>query len=92
LKLCEQEGIKVTERDYLWSELTKALEENRVLEVFGSGTAAIISPVDQFGFRGKRLDVPCNKELGMGELSKKFYETIVAIQRGKLPSEWSVVI
>jgi branched-chain amino acid aminotransferase len=92
LKICEQDGIKVTERPYLWSELMQALEEKRVLEVFGSGTAAIISAVDQFGFRGKRIDVPCNKELGMGELSKKFYDQIVDIQRGKIPSPWSEVL
>jgi branched-chain amino acid aminotransferase len=89
-------GIKVSERKFYWSEFSKALKENRLLEVFGAGTAAIVAPVDQIQFRGEMLQIPCDEAVGSGPLAKFFYDEISAMQRGAKPSPsdkpWSQLI
>jgi branched-chain amino acid aminotransferase len=46
----EETGLKVTERDWTINELIEVIREGRVLEIFGTGTAAVISPVDKILF------------------------------------------
>ncbi|KHJ85722.1 hypothetical protein OESDEN_14544 [Oesophagostomum dentatum] len=38
--------FKVTERDFTMDELRKGLKENRIYELFGAGTAAVVTPID----------------------------------------------
>lgn len=38
-------------------ELARALDEGRVIECFGSGTAAVVSPIELIGYRGKDYKV-----------------------------------
>jgi len=96
ITISKSSGINVSERRFYWSEFAKALSENRVLEVFGAGTAAIVAPVDAISFRGEMLKIPCDEKVGSGPLAKFFYDEISAMQRGTKPSPsekpWSVVI
>ena len=48
-------------------------------EVFASGTAAVISPVGEIGYRGQDYQVADGQ---VGELSQKLYEVITGIQYG----------
>jgi len=96
ITISKASGINVAERRFYWSEFSKALSENRVLEVFGAGTAAIVAPVDAISFKGEMLNIPCDKEVGSGPLAKFFYDEISAMQRGAKPSPsekpWSTII
>ncbi|EYC07780.1 hypothetical protein Y032_0069g389 [Ancylostoma ceylanicum] len=40
-------GFKVTERDFTMNELMKAIKEKRVHEMFGAGTAVVVTPIDR---------------------------------------------
>jgi branched-chain amino acid aminotransferase len=53
IELAKEWGIKVTERHYTINEVTKAISEGRLLEAFGTGTAAIICPIKNISYKGK---------------------------------------
>jgi len=90
-QLCRHWNIPCEERRISVDELLKAAEDGTLEEVFGSGTAAVISPVGHLRFGDKVLQV---KDGGIGELSQKIYDTITGIQLGKIedPFGWSVEI
>jgi branched-chain amino acid aminotransferase len=73
-------GMKVTERSLSIDEVIAAAKDGRLNEAFGTGTAAVISPVGQITYRGEDHVVAGSK---MGELSQKLYNEIVAIQYGE---------
>lgn len=65
LELCKEwKEFKVSEREWTIHELTRAIEENRVLEVFGAGTAAVVSPVRGFEYKDKYYEIPCDTDSG----------------------------
>lgn len=85
----------VVERPYSLKEVIAAVEEGRMIEAFGAGTAAIVSPVKGFHFDGKEFDIPLDKNdpsAKAGALTKRISDTIMGIQYGKIPHEWSVVV
>ena len=55
--------FKVTEKQFKIDELIKALKEKRVIEAFGAGTAAVVSPVKKLHFKGEDFAVPINDKL-----------------------------
>ena len=60
-------------------------------ECFGTGTAAVISPVGELRFEDQLLPISGGK---IGELSQKLYDTVTGIQLGKIegPKGWSVIV
>ena len=46
--------------------MTKAVEEGRMLEAFGAGTAAIVSPVRSFNYDDKTYTIPIEEDKGAG--------------------------
>lgn len=92
VKLCrERKEFKVTERPYKIQELMKATEEGRVYEAFGAGTAAIISPVKSYNYKGVTYPVPLDEEKGAGPLSQRLLKDLMDLQYGvvKRP-EWQI--
>lgn len=73
-------GMKVTERRISIDEVMEASEKKILREVFGTGTAAVISPVGEIEHNGKRITINNNNT---GEISKKLYDEITAIQYGE---------
>ncbi len=51
----------------------------QVLEVFGAGTAAVVSPVKMIHFHGKDYKIPLDPT-GIGKVTKRFADTILGIQ------------
>ena len=84
-------GYKVTERDIEIGELVKAYDEGKFDEAFGSGTAAVISPIGELKYGDKHMTINGGK---IGPISQKLYDTLTGIQWGKLPDEfgWTVKI
>ena len=70
-------GIKISERSLAIDEVISAAKNGKLKEAFGTGTAAIISPVGQMTYKGEDYIVADGK---MGELSQRLYNEIVAIQ------------
>ncbi|HHU20208.1 MAG TPA: branched-chain amino acid aminotransferase [Bacilli bacterium] len=79
-------GVPVVERKILLEELITAHKEGRLEEAFGSGTAAVISPIGELNCNGEALIIN-NQETG--EIAKKLYETITGIQYGHLEDKFN---
>ncbi|WP_339700167.1 branched-chain amino acid aminotransferase [uncultured Marixanthomonas sp.] len=58
LKLAERAGIKTEIRRIQVSELVEAAKNNELMEIFGAGTAAVISPVSAFSYKEEVYDIP----------------------------------
>lgn len=91
LDLAETWGeFRVVERKITMKQLQRALEEGRVREVFGSGTACQVCPVNGILFEGKQLHIP-TMENGP-ELILRFQKELKAIQDGTKPHEWMLKV
>eukprot|EP01133_Synstelium_polycarpum_P004305 gene4305-5028_t len=92
IKLAQKWGeFKVTEKNFSMTELAAAVREGRVLEAFGAGTAAIVSPIKSINYKGEEYKIPIDEATGAGIMTKRFADTIMGIQYGEIPSDWSVV-
>ncbi len=91
IELCKEWGYPVEERKISADELFEAAQNGTLEEVWGTGTAAVISPVGHL--RKGDVDVKI-QDGGIGELSQKLYDTITGIQLGKIegPKGWVVVV
>jgi branched-chain amino acid aminotransferase len=96
LELAKQEtDLKVTEGKWTLGELKQALEEKRVIEVFGSGTAAVVSPVNRILSNDEWIEVPLNADdpsALIGVYAEKFLTRLQDIQYGVVEHPWSVVV
>lgn len=96
LQLCRQwNSFDVLETRITMSEVLAALTSGRILEIFGSGTAAVITPVRRIRFKGKDYDVPMDPQdpsQGAGPLARRLWDAIVRIQYGDVPHEWSILV
>jgi branched-chain amino acid aminotransferase len=95
LELARKDGLKVNEGHWTMEELLEALKENRVLEIFGTGTAAIVSPVNKILYEEKWYDIPIDKDkpdAQIGPYALKFLNQLQDIQYGATESEWSVCL
>lgn len=89
LELGEEWGeFKVCERYLTMDDLATALEENRVKEMFGSGTACVVCPVSSILFKGQMLYIP-TMENGH-KLSSRIMAKLTDIQYGRIKSEWTL--
>jgi len=84
IRLLKHWGIKVSERKLAVQELYDAHAAGKLVEAFGTGTAAVISPIGELNWSGNVITVAEGK---IGELSAKLYETITGIQSGALKDE-----
>ncbi|HEV8531311.1 MAG TPA: branched-chain amino acid aminotransferase [Methylomirabilota bacterium] len=91
LTLLRDWGGKVSERQISIDEVVAAHTAGTLEEVFGTGTAAVISPVGELAFRGRRMVINGGT---IGPMTQKLYDAIVGIQYGKLadPHGWMVEV
>ena len=80
IKLAKSWGLKVVERKISIDEIYETHASGELKEIFGSGTAAVISPVGMLKFQGKEITIG-NGEVG--EISAKLFKELMDIQYGK---------
>ncbi|CEL02495.1 Putative Branched-chain-amino-acid aminotransferase [Aspergillus calidoustus] len=85
-------GWDVSERKIRMAELAEAAEEGRLIEVFGSGTAAIVSPVRAISYRGKLVNCGLKENEEAGEIALQMKNWIEGIQYGDEDHPWSHVL
>ncbi|KAL2786198.1 aminotransferase [Aspergillus keveii] len=85
-------GWDVSERKIRMVELAEAAEEGRLIEVFGSGTAAIVSPVRAISYRGKLVNCGLKENEEAGEIALQMKNWIEGIQYGDENHPWSHVL
>lgn len=76
-------------------DVVEAIQEKRLHEMFGTGTACVVSPVKGFRYKDVDYEIPLdpkNPKIEAGPLARKLSETIQSIQFGEIPSPWSVVL
>lgn len=86
IELLKSKGYKVVERKISIDEVVAASENGSLKEIFGTGTAAVISPVGELVFKDKSIVVNDGE---IGEISKIVYDTITGIQCGDLKDEYN---
>ncbi|GAA5918489.1 hypothetical protein JCM1841_003261 [Sporobolomyces salmonicolor] len=84
--------LVVSERKVTMGEIREAATNGTLVEVFGSGTAAIVTSVERIGFQGADIPVPVSGADGFGAIAGALVKRITAIQYGETGSEWSVVV
>ena len=91
LELLRSWGYEVEERLISAEELFEAGESGKLEEAWGSGTAAVISPVGEMGWEDKRVVINGGK---IGELTQRLYDTLTGIQWGKIedPYGWTMKV
>ena len=84
--LRSEDQLKVSERSINMAEFVEAHSEGRIVEMFGSGTAAIVSPIKCLNYHGIDYEIPLNPhEPGKqaGPLAERLFKTITQIQVSK---------
>lgn len=91
IQLLKHWGLPVVERRIAMAEIAEAYESGTLEEAFGTGTAAVISPIGQLTWEEKDLIINDGRT---GEISKKLYDTLTGIQYGKVedPFGWTVKV
>ncbi|MBI3629570.1 MAG: branched-chain amino acid aminotransferase [Candidatus Rokubacteria bacterium] len=82
LTLMREWGLRVSERQVSIDEVREAAHRGALKEVWGTGTAAVISPVGELAYQGERIVINGGR---IGELTQKLYDVIVAIQYAEAP-------
>tara|TARA_R110002110_G_scaffold92801_3_gene242108 strand:+ start:1582 stop:2643 length:1062 start_codon:yes stop_codon:yes gene_type:complete len=76
IALAERDGVNIEIRPIEVSELIEAAENGSLKEIFGAGTAAVVSPVSAFGYKKVIYDLPSTAE----GYSAKFKKELTDIQ------------
>ena len=68
-------------------EVRDAAHEGRLIESFGAGTAAIVTPISCIKYEGEDIEIPAT-----GDLTEKILKELTGIQYGKVqgPENWSI--
>jgi len=91
IQLLKSWDVKVSERKISIQELYDAHAKGTLVEAFGTGTAAVISPVGELNWNDKAITINDGK---IGDLSHKLYDTITGIQNGVIEDTlgWTVEV
>ncbi|MBR6740362.1 MAG: branched-chain amino acid aminotransferase [Clostridia bacterium] len=91
IELLRNKGYKVTERKLSVDEVEAAAKAGKLEEIFGTGTAAVISPVGEIKIGDEIITINDNR---IGEVSQWLYDTLTGIQWGRIEDTmgWTVEI
>jgi len=91
LRLTKDWGLKVSEKRITIDEVLAANKNGSLQEIFGTGTAAVISPVGELNYKGQICTINNGKT---GDLAQKLFDELQAIQNGykKDPYNWVVEV
>ncbi len=87
LKLAQYLGYEAEEKKIAIEDVINDVRSGKITEAFGTGTAAVISPVNRIHFKGEELQIGDDT---IGPVSQKLYDTLTGIQYGRLddPFHW----
>lgn len=91
LEIAKSLGFEVEERIISIDDVVSALEKGKLQECFGTGTAAVISPVGELIYKDTKYVINDNK---IGQISQKLYDTLTGMQYGKIEDTfgWTVQV
>lgn len=86
LELCRSWEMKVSERQISIEEVFEAHTKGELEEVFGTGTAAVISPVGELSWKGQKIVINNNQT---GEFAQKLFNYVTGVQSGKIADQFN---
>ncbi|MDD3767001.1 MAG: branched-chain amino acid aminotransferase, partial [Eubacteriales bacterium] len=91
IELLQNEGKKVTERQISIAEIYDAHKAGKLDEAFGTGTAAVISPIGELNWKGNKITI---NDFKTGPIAQDLYNKITGIQSGALQDEfgWTLIV
>ena len=89
IEVLEGKGYTVSQRLLSIDELTAAMADGTLEEAWGCGTAAVVSPIGELAYDGKKYPVNGG---AIGEVTQMLYDTLTGIQWGKIedPYGWTM--
>jgi branched-chain amino acid aminotransferase len=88
LEIATDMGIKSVERRISIDEVIEGIKSGKVTEIFGAGTAAVVSPVGKISYEDKEYVINNNQT---GPWTQKFFDRLVGIQYGELEDKYGWV-
>ncbi|MHA2297948.1 MAG: branched-chain amino acid aminotransferase [Candidatus Hodarchaeales archaeon] len=85
IQICIDSGFKCEEKSLTIDEVIGGVESGNLTEAFGSGTAASITPVGEFFYKGQAHVINDNR---IGSITQNLYDAMVGIQTGKLEDNY----
>ena len=91
IQLLQSMGYKVEERKLSLAEVEEAYAAGKLNEAFGTGTAAVVSPMGLLDTGDQKMVINNNE---IGEVAQKLYDTLTGIQWGKIEDKfgWTVKV
>lgn len=91
IQLLETKGIPVEQRAISIDEIIEAHAKGELKEIFGTGTAASISPVGSLGLSDRILSINDGR---VGEMAAELHKTIADLQYGRIPDQmgWTMEV
>lgn len=89
IELLKQDGYVVEERKISIEEIIECSKNGKLEEAFGTGTAAVISPVGTLGYKGEDITITGDN---MGKITTYLYDKITSIQKGKIEDKNNWVV
>ena len=91
LELAHDYGLKVSERVITIEDVFESHRKGELKEVFGTGTAAVISPVGHLHYNGETIII---NNMEIGPIAQRLYDNITGLQYGEIPDtkDWIVKI
>ena len=89
IEMLKDMGYKVTERRLSIQEVADAYKAGKLNEAFGTGTAAVISPIGHIKWGDLVMDINNNE---IGEISQKLYDELTGIQWGRIPDRYNWIV
>lgn len=89
IQLLRKQGHKVVERRLTIGEVTEKIASGELLEAFGTGTAAVVSPMGELNYKGKAWIIN-NQE--PGPVGQALYKEFSDIQRGVVPDPFGWIV
>ncbi len=88
VEILKSKGMKVSERLLSVDELLGAAKDGTLVEAWGCGTAAVVSPISHLEYKGVVYEIG---DCGIGRITKELYDILTGIQWGKTedPFGWT---
>jgi branched-chain amino acid aminotransferase len=86
IRILKDQGYNVAERKISIDEIIEAHKNGKLQEAFGTGTAAVISPVGKLSYNDKEYVIG---DGNTGKITAMLYDTLTGIQKGKYPDKFN---
>ncbi|MCL4128821.1 UNVERIFIED_CONTAM: hypothetical protein GTU68_019965 [Idotea baltica] len=81
INIARDAGYEVSEQDVYVKDIVEGIKDGSVTEIFGAGTAVVVSPFSGVGYEGEDIPLPAITEKSISSVLK---EKLDGIRKGKL--------